>query len=102
MGEACGELGDMERKRELLERSLLIMEKKFGQYHRNVAVYLVEIAKTCEKLGDDEARDRLLARATTIEEREAKHIAEAPAPKELVQVASGWFQLRCCRRRRPC
>jgi hypothetical protein len=102
MGEACGELGDLSRKRELLERSLHIMEQKFGRNHRNIAVYLVEIAKTCEQLGDEETRDRLLARATSIEEQEARQLAEPSAPQEPVQVASGWWQLRCCRRSRRC
>merc|ERR1712046_64742 len=68
LAHACGEAGNLQRKRELLEQSLPIMERHLGATHANVAVYLLEIASTCAKLGDTEREEEMYIRAKEIQE----------------------------------
>jgi uncharacterized protein YwgA len=61
-------LGDPQKKRELLERTLIITEKNFDSDQLIVASALTNLADICENLGDAQTQCELLERALQIEE----------------------------------
>jgi len=70
LGNACGKIGDMEKKRRLLERALTIKEREYGLNHVAVAVTLTNLGNAYGELGDVEKQRQLLERALLIEELE--------------------------------
>ena len=51
LGNACGNLGNNEKKKQLLERALAIFEEHFGLHHPNTAETLGNLADAYENIG---------------------------------------------------
>merc|ERR1712187_474689 len=69
VGNACGSLGDQTRRRELLERAVLIQERTLGPDEPEVAMTLIDLGSACGSLGAHEQQREALERALSIQER---------------------------------
>ena len=90
LGSAYGNLGDYQKKNELLERSLKIMEQYYGAEHLEVAKTLNNLGSAYGELGDYQKEKELLERSLKIKEQH--YGAEHP------EVAKTLTQPRQCTR----
>ena len=63
LGNAYGDLGDTKKKKELLERALVIQERHYGAEHPEVARTLKNLGNAYGDLGDTKKKKELLERA---------------------------------------
>merc|ERR1711943_110160 len=71
-----GDLGDAQKKRDLLERALRIKEREYGAEHREVAITLANLGNAYGYLGDAQKKRDLLERAYKIFLSERHPLAE--------------------------
>ena len=73
LGIAYGNLGDDQKKRELLERSLKIDERQYGPDHPEVVITLMNLGNAYLSLGVTQKARKILEIALTIFRRAADH-----------------------------
>jgi len=62
MARAWGELGDLQKKRELLEEAEPILESRLGKSHKVVKEVAKQLADTYSQLGENTKRKLLMER----------------------------------------